>query len=104
MRAGVLYVGAVWALAQGISQLSPAFDLPVLTTRWFVIACAIGFPFWIVFAWFYEITSHGIKREPEIAPDKSITRHAGRKLDYWIIGTMAVAIVLLLTNLFVTHR
>jgi len=104
MRAGVLYVGAVWALAQGISQLSPAFDLPVLTTRWFVVACVIGFPFWIVFAWFYEFTSHGIKREPEIAPEESITRNTGRKLDYWIIGTMAVAIVLLLTNLFVTHR
>ena len=52
LRAGVLYAGAVWALAQGIAQLGPPLGAPDWTTRWFLIACAIGFPFWIAFAWF----------------------------------------------------
>ncbi|MGH8125177.1 MAG: tetratricopeptide repeat protein [Rhodanobacteraceae bacterium] len=104
LRAAVLYVGAVWALAQGISQLSPTFGLPAETTRWFVIACAIGFPFWVALAWFYEFTPHGLKRESEVPPDESIVRQTGRKLDRWIIGVLAVAVVLLLSNLFVLHR
>ena len=40
LRAAVLYVGAIWALAQGIAQLGPSFDAPDWTTRWFVIAAA----------------------------------------------------------------
>jgi hypothetical protein len=56
LRAGALYVAAVWALAQGIAQLGPAFGMPDWGTRWFVVAAIIGFPFWLAFAWFYEFT------------------------------------------------
>ena len=104
LRAGALYAAAVWATAQGISQLSAPFGLPDWVTRWFVIACAIGFPFWLVFAWFYELTPSGLKRESEIAPENSITQHTGKKFDRWIIAVMALAIVLLVTNTFVLHR
>ena len=62
LRAGVLYAGAVWALAQGIAQLGPSFGAPDWITRWFVIAGIIGFPFWLAFAWFYEFTPQGLKR------------------------------------------
>jgi len=51
IRAAILYVGAVWALAQGISQLGPSVSAPDWATRWFLVAAAIGFPFWIAFAW-----------------------------------------------------
>ena len=43
----------------------PAFGLVVLA---------------MVLAWAFEITPEGIKRESEIAPDKSITRRTGRKI------------------------
>jgi TolB-like protein/Tfp pilus assembly protein PilF len=104
LRAGVLYAGAVWALAQGIAQLGPSFGAPDWITRWFVIAGVIGFPFWLAFAWFYEFTPQGLKRESEIDPGDSIAHHTGRKLNIWIFGVMALAIVLLLTNTFVLHR
>ncbi|MCE7950134.1 MAG: tetratricopeptide repeat protein [Xanthomonadales bacterium PRO7] len=102
-RAALLYAGAVWALAQGISQLSPAVGLPDYATRWFLIAAIIGFPFWIAFAWFYEFTPRGLKRESEIAQDASITRSTGRKLDRAIIAVLALAVVLLVTDRFVSH-
>jgi TolB-like protein len=104
LRAGVLYLGAAWALAQGIAQLGPALSAPDWSTRWFVIAACIGFPFWLAFAWFYEFTPQGLKRESEIAPDDSIAHSAGRKLDRAIIAVLALAVVLLLTNTFVWHR
>src|SRR5262250_3954115 len=92
IRPAILYVGTVWALAQGISQLGPSVGAPDWATRWFLVAAAIGFPFWIAFAWFFEFTPDGLKRESEIDPADSITAHTGRKLDFIIIGVMAVAI------------
>jgi TolB-like protein/tetratricopeptide (TPR) repeat protein len=103
-RAAVLYIGAVWALAQGIAQLGPFFDAPDWVVRWFVIACAIGFPFWIAFAWFFAWTPQGFKREENVERNPTLTRATGRKLDFWIIGVLVVAVVLLITNQFVLHR
>jgi TolB-like protein/Tfp pilus assembly protein PilF len=104
IRAAILYVGAVWALAQGISQLGPSLGAPEWATRWFLIAAGIGFPFWIAFAWFYEFTPEGLKRESEIDRTESITHHTGRKLDFAIIGVLTVAVVLLLTDRFVLRH
>src|SRR5882757_10728353 len=104
IRTAILYLGAVWALAQGISQLGPSLGAPEWATRWFLVAAAIGFPFWIAFAWFFEFTPEGLKRESEVESHESITHHTGRKLDFAIIGVLAVAVVLLLTNTFVWHK
>jgi TolB-like protein/cytochrome c-type biogenesis protein CcmH/NrfG len=105
LRAVVLYIGAVWALSQGISQLSPAFNLQADVTRWFVIACAILFPFWIAFAWIYEVTPQGLKRESQVAPGESIAHTTARKMDFAIIGVLAVAVLLLAWRLLVVdHR
>jgi len=88
IRAVILYVGAVWALAQGISQLGPSVGAPEWATRWFLVAAAIGFPFSIAFGWFYEFTPEGLKRESEIDPAQSIAHHKGasstsRSSAYW---------------------
>ncbi|HVV97246.1 MAG TPA: hypothetical protein VHC92_08920, partial [Rhodanobacteraceae bacterium] len=104
LRAIVLYVGAIWALAQGIAQLGPAVGLPDWSTRWFIVAGVVGFPFWIAFAWFFELTPEGLKRERDIEPGESIARSTGRKLDFAIIGVLAIAVVLLLTDRFIAHR
>jgi TolB-like protein/tetratricopeptide (TPR) repeat protein len=103
-RSGALYAAGVWALAQGIAQLGPSIGFPDWVTRWFLVAAVIGFPFWIAFAWFYEFTPEGLKRESEIDPAESITAHTGKTLDRWIISILAVAVVLLLTNTFVWHK
>src|SRR5690242_9643495 len=104
IRTAILYLGAVWALAQGISQLGPSLGAPEWATRWFLVAAAIGFPFWIAFSWFYEFTPQGLKRESEIDPADSIAHRTGRKLDFAIIGVLALAVVLLLTDRFVLRH
>ena len=104
LRAGALYIGAAWALSQGVAQLLPVFDFPNWVVRWFVIAAIIGFPFAMLFSWFYEWTPQGIQRESDVAPDASVTRETGRKLDRWIIAVLSIAVVLLLADIFVPHR
>lgn len=98
LRAALLYVGASWALAQGISELSGAIGLPDWSARAFIIASAVGFPLWVLFAWFYEFTPRGFRRESEVPAGESIARQTGRRLDYWIIGVLSLAVVLLLTD------
>src|SRR6185312_5002196 len=73
-------------------------------TRGFVVAGAIGFSFWLAFAWFFEFTPEGLKLERDVEPGASITHSTGRKLDFWIIGVLAVAVVLLLTNQLVARH
>jgi hypothetical protein len=104
LRAAVLYIGAVWALAQGIAQLGPPLGAPDWIVCWFIIAAIIGFPFWIAFAWFYEFTPQGFKRESEVTVDAPQRRRNARKLDFAIIAALAVAVVLLLTDRFVSHK
>ena len=103
LRAGILYIGVVWALSQGAAQLLPVFDVPNWIVRAFVIAGIVGFPFWLMFAWFYELTPQGIRRESDVSADASIVRSTGRKLDFAIIAVLAVAVVLLLTERMTTR-
>ncbi|MEO8810273.1 MAG: tetratricopeptide repeat protein [Rhodanobacter sp.] len=104
LRSGAVYVVALWAFGQGLSQFSPALGLPDWTTRWFLVATCIGFPLWLAFAWFYEFTPTGLRRESDIEPAESVTAHTGRMQDFWIIGILAVAVVALATNQFVLRR
>ncbi len=103
-RASAIYVAAVWAISQGIAQLAPVFNIPDWGVRWFVIACVIGFPFWVAFSWFFEYTPGGMKLEGAVDIPDAVREHTGRKLDFWIIGILALAVVLLVTNTFVLRR
>jgi len=98
LRAGVLYVGAVWALAQGIAQLGPSLGAPDAMTRWFLVASAVGFPFWIALAWFFELTPTGLRREKAFDPAETRVRPYGRRLDFAIIAVLTLAVVLLVTE------
>ncbi len=103
-RAAVFYAGAAWLIIQIATQVFPFYDLPAWTVRAVIAAVAIGFPFAMLFSWFYEWTTQGIKRESEIDHSESITRETGKKLDKAIIAVLGLAVIVLLLNQFVLHR
>ena len=104
LRAVVLYAGAVWALAQGVAQLAPVVNAPEWAPRAFMIAAAIGFPFWLAFAWFHHFPSKGPIDQDEIDAGNSRARRTGRRLDFAIIAVLSVAVILLLGNQFLWHK
>jgi TolB-like protein len=53
---------------------------------------AIGLLPVLVFAWAFELTPEGLKRESEIDRSQSIAPHTGRKLDRAIIVVLALAV------------
>ena len=104
LRAAAFYAASAWLLVQVATQVFPFFHIAEWVVRWIVVAAGIGFPFAMLFSWFYEWTPQGLQLESQIPPNESITRQTGRKLDRWIIAILALAVVLLLANTFVLHR
>ncbi|MDQ7048512.1 MAG: hypothetical protein Q9M92_02840 [Enterobacterales bacterium] len=45
----------------------------------------MGFPFALFFAWVFEITPQGIKRETEVDGEQSVVQSSGRKIDLLVI-------------------
>jgi hypothetical protein len=65
-KVAVAYAVAGWALAQGVAQVFPVFDIPNWAVRLIVLAIVIGFPISLVMAWAFELTPAGLKRTEDI--------------------------------------
>lgn len=90
----VAYIVAGWALAQGIAQVLPVFDISNSVIRWVIVAMIFGFPVAMVLAWLYEFTPEGIVREEDVQPQAR--KKAGRILNFAIIGVLLVLVVVLI--------
>src|SRR5689334_13570562 len=94
-KVAVAYAVVSWLLIQAASILFPTFDAPPWAMKTLVVLIALGFPAALIFSWAFEITPEGIVRESEVASDKSITRHPGRKIVAVTIVLAVIAIGLL---------
>ena len=89
--AGLYLVGA-WFLVQVASTLLPLFGAPQGMIRSVVILLALGFLPALLFAWVFEITPEGLKRESEIDRRHSITPQTGRRMEHATVALLAVAL------------
>jgi TolB-like protein/Flp pilus assembly protein TadD len=92
-RVGVAYVLLAWVVIQVTDTVGPAISLPEWTltvVTWFGV---IGFPFALFFAWAFELTPDGLKREKDVDRGQSVTQSTGRKIDFVIIGLLVVALL-----------
>lgn len=60
----IAYVVGGWALAQGIAQVLPVFDIPNWVVRLIVVLIVLGFPVALALSWFFDLTRYGIVRTP----------------------------------------
>ncbi|MGB5721473.1 MAG: tetratricopeptide repeat protein [Woeseiaceae bacterium] len=100
-KVALVYIIAGWLTMQVVDVMFPALKLP----EWMVSAVAafvlIGFPFAVIFAWAFEMTPEGIKREKDVDRDESITPATGQKLSRSAMIILAVAVGFLLFDKFV---
>ncbi len=68
----IAYVVGGWALAQGIAQVFPVFDIPNWVVRLVVLLIVLGFPVALLLSWFFDLTRYGIVRTPDRAPEAKI--------------------------------
>jgi serine/threonine-protein kinase len=62
----IAYLVGGWALAQGIAQVLPVFNISNLVVRLIVLLIVLGFPVALVLSWFFDLTRYGIVRTPDL--------------------------------------
>src|SRR5216110_2847321 len=69
VRMAGLYLVGAWLLTQVASTLLPAFDAPGWALRGLIITLALGFIPAVIFSWVFELTTQGLKRDEDVAPE-----------------------------------
>jgi TolB-like protein/tetratricopeptide (TPR) repeat protein len=93
IKVAIAYAIAAWLLIEVTATTFPILRLPEWTATFVTVLLMIGFPLALIFAWAFELTPEGLKRENDVDRSQSITHSTGRKLDFVIIGAMAVALL-----------
>lgn len=91
-KVGVAYVVLAWVLAQVADLMLENFGAPDWVIKTFLGFLIIGFPLAVFFAWAFELTPDGIKREKEVDRTQSITSQTGQKLNHLIIPVLVIAV------------
>lgn len=91
-RVGIAYLITAWLLAQILELLLENFGAPEWVMKTLLVVMAAGFPLALIFAWAFEMTPEGIRRERDVSETASITAQTGRKLDRAIIVILALAL------------
>lgn len=99
-RVGIAYVVAAWLLLQLTEVLSGLLELQADIGKIVIVLLVIGFPVALFFAWAFELTPEGVKREGEIDRSRSISPNTGKKLNNAILVLMTLAIAYLLFDKF----
>ncbi|MDH4048853.1 MAG: hypothetical protein OEW68_13120 [Gammaproteobacteria bacterium] len=96
IRVGIAYAVASWVLLQIVDVITPILELPAWAPKLIFVILAIGLVPALVFAWAFEMTPEGLKKESEVDRSGSITHSTGRKLNFVIIAFLVAAVGLLL--------
>lgn len=100
IRIAIAYGIASWVILQIVDVVSPMFDLPAWAPRLVFLLLIVGLIPALIFAWVYEITPEGVKKESEIDRSQSISGATGQKLNVIIAISVVIAVGLLVTDRF----
>lgn len=92
IRVAVLYLVAAWLLLQLTDVLSSLLSVPESAGSTVVMLLVLGFIPVLIFAWVYELTPEGIKREVDIDRSQSLTPDTGKKINTLIVVLLILAI------------
>ena len=92
LRVGTAYIVAAWLVIQVVETLFPIYGLGDGAIRLVITLLAIGLVPTVIFAWAFELTPDGLKRDSEVDRSQSIAPDTGRKLDRMIMVVLALAL------------
>jgi adenylate cyclase len=103
-RVALVYAVAAWALLQVGDLLFGMFAVPPWGLKFLLGLLLLGFPLALVFAWVYELTPDGLKREHEVDQAASITGQTAGRLNILIVALLVLAIGVFVADRFFNHR
>jgi hypothetical protein len=92
LKVAIAYIVVAWLVMQVADVVLNNITAPGWVFQVLMLFLALGFPFAVIFAWAFEMTPEGLKRESEVDRNQSITQNTGRKLDFTIIGVLILAL------------
>jgi TolB-like protein/cytochrome c-type biogenesis protein CcmH/NrfG len=92
IRVGLAYVVGGWLLAQVTEFATDAFEAPGWVLKLVTTFIVVGLVPALIFAWVFELTPEGLKRESEVDRGDSITAETGHKLNVVVIVLLVVAL------------
>ncbi|NIM69420.1 MAG: hypothetical protein GTN86_02235 [Xanthomonadales bacterium] len=103
-RVGVAYIAVSWVLLQIGDVIFDFLELPAVAGKFLLAILALLFVPILVFAWAYEMTPEGLRRESDVDRSRSITHVTGRKLDYLTIGLVVFGVAFVVVDRTFLHR
>ncbi len=91
-KVGIAYVIVAWLVAQVLQLVFESFGTPPWAIKTVLVLLATGLPFALFFAWAFEMTPEGLKREHEVDRSQSIAPQTGSKLNFMIMAAMVLAL------------
>ena len=101
LRVAGAYVALSWLIIQVIETLFSLFGWSEAIGRIVVIVLAIGFVPALIFAWVFELTPEGLKRDDEVDHAAPAIRQMGKRLDRLMLVALALALAYFAFDKFV---
>jgi adenylate cyclase len=100
-KVAIAYIVMAWLVMQVADVVLNNITAPGWIFHVLMLFLAIGLPFAVFFAWAFELTSEGLKREHEVDRTQSITHVTGRKLDRAVVAVLIIALAYFAYDKFV---
>jgi TolB-like protein len=101
IRMAGLYLVGAWLITQVAGTVLPMYEAPAWIARSIVTVLAIGFIPAMIFAWVFELTPDGLKRDSDVMPEQSIAPQTARRMERLIIALFALALLFFAFDKFV---
>jgi len=98
----IAYAVVSWLLLQVADVVLDNIEAPTWVFQAVLLLLVIGFPVAIIFAWAFELTPEGLKKEKDVDSGQSITHITGRKIDYLVIVALVLALGFFAVDKFAT--
>ena len=91
-RVGIAYAITAWLLIQVSDILLESIGAPPWVMQTMFVVLAAGFVIALFFAWAFELTPEGVKKEKDVDRNTSIAPKTGQKLNLGIVALLVVTL------------
>jgi hypothetical protein len=91
-RVGIAYLVGAWLLIQVADILLDSIGSPPWVMLTLFVALAVGFFITLFFAWAFELTPDGIRKEKDVDRNQPVAPKTGRQLDFVLFGLILAGI------------
>ncbi len=97
-RVGIAYLALAWLVIQVTAIAIPALNLPESLNSIVFFIGLIGFPFALFFAWAFELTPDGVRREGETEAETSSRQSTRQQLNHLTIVLLSLALIFVIVD------